>query len=71
MFELGRENTEDEMDANEKRVETCQSIDWYKVGETRVVEVAGVWIEIRFVGRKGPKGRIAITAPPGTQFRSQ
>jgi hypothetical protein len=49
---------------------TCQSIEWYGEGQIRVVEVDGVRITIRFVGRRGRRGRIAITAPPGTLFRS-
>lgn len=45
------------------------SIDCYSEGESRRIEVAGIEITIRFVGRKGRKGRIAITAPAGTVFR--
>ena len=47
-----------------------QSIDWYSEGESRVVEVGDVRIEVRFVGRKGRQGRIAIVGPPGTTYRS-
>ena len=43
----------------------CQSIEWYSEGQSRVVEVNGVQITIRFVGRRGRRGRIAIIAPPG------
>jgi hypothetical protein len=39
-------------------------------GETRVVEVAGVRMTVRFIGRKGHRGRIAIAAPPGATFRT-
>jgi hypothetical protein len=45
-----------------------QSIDWYHPGESRVVEVGGVQVTVRFVGRKGRRGRIAITAPAGPTF---
>ena len=45
-----------------------QCIDWYAEGEERVVEAGGIRIVIRFVGRKGRRGRIAITAPPGATF---
>ena len=45
-----------------------QSTDWYAEGESCVVETGEVRIEIRFVGRKGRKGRIAITAPCGSRF---
>jgi hypothetical protein len=47
---------------------TCQSIDWYAEGETRTVQLDGVQITIRFIGRKGRKGRIAIEAPAGAVF---
>jgi hypothetical protein len=40
----------------------CQCIDWYHEGEERIVEVGGVQVTVRFVGRKGRRGRIAITA---------
>ena len=47
---------------------TSQCIDWYAEGEERIVEVGGVQMTVRFVGRKGRRGRIAITAPPGAAF---
>jgi hypothetical protein len=47
------------------------SIDWYSEGETRIVEGDGVRVIVRFVGRHGRRGRIAITAPPGAAFRSE
>jgi|WetSurMetagenome_2_1015567.scaffolds.fasta_scaffold2008356_1 hypothetical protein len=50
--------------------ESSRSIDWYAEGEERVVEVGGVQVVIRFVGRRGRRARIAITAPPGTAFLS-
>lgn len=50
------------------RNRTSQSIDWYSEGETRIVEADGVHIEVRFVGRKGRKARIVITAPSGSTF---
>ena len=46
-----------------------QCIDWYHEGQTRLVEANGVRIEVRFVGRKGRRARIAIVAPPGAAFR--
>jgi hypothetical protein len=48
----------------------CQSIDWYHEGQSRSVEVDSVTVTVRFVGRKGRKARIAITAPAGAVFRS-
>ena len=50
---------------------TSQSIEWYAEGEERVVETDGFQVVVRFVGRKGRRGRIAITAPPGAAFRSR
>jgi hypothetical protein len=47
---------------------TCRCLDWYSEGETRVVEIDGVRVTVRFVGRKGRRGRIAIEAPAGTVF---
>ncbi len=52
------------------RSPTSVSIDWYSEGETRVVEVDGVQVLVRFVGREGRRGRIAIAAPAGSVFRS-
>jgi len=50
---------------------TCsRSIDWYAEGEARVVEVAGVRISVRLIGRKGRRARIAIAAPAGAVFRT-
>ena len=47
-----------------------QCIDWYAEGEERIVDAGGIRVVIRFVGRKGRRGRIAITAPPGAAFRA-
>jgi hypothetical protein len=47
-----------------------QTIDWYRNGECRTVTIGGVLVTIRFVGRKGRRGRIAISAPLGAVFRS-
>jgi hypothetical protein len=49
--------------------QTCRSIDWYAEGESRIVETDGVRVEIRYVGRRGRRGRIAIRAPAGAVFR--
>jgi hypothetical protein len=48
----------------------CQSIDWFAEGEAKVVEVGGVRVVIRFIGRKGRRGRIAIEAPAGAVFQA-
>jgi len=42
---------------------------WVYKGEANVVEVNGVRIVVRFVGRRGRRGRIAIEAAPGAVFR--
>jgi len=47
-----------------------QSIDWYAEGQRRTVEVNGVRVVVRFIGRKGRRGRIAIEAPAGAVFRT-
>ena len=51
--------------------QTSQSIEWYAEGEERIVDAGGIRIVVRFVGRKGRRGRIAITAPPGAAFRAR
>jgi hypothetical protein len=50
---------------------TSQSIDWYAEGQSRSVEVDGVRIIVRFIGRKGRRGRIAIEAPSGAVFTTE
>ena len=42
-----------------------QHIDWYAPGESRSFVVDGVRVEVRFVGRKGRRGRIAVVGPAG------
>jgi hypothetical protein len=49
---------------------TSRSVEWYSEGDERVVEVSGVRIVIGFIGRKGRRARIVITAPAGATFRS-
>jgi hypothetical protein len=58
-------------DAPASKPRQSVSIDWYAEGQTRMVEVAGVRIVVRFIGRKGRRGRIAIEAPAGAVFREQ
>ena len=50
---------------------TSQSVDWYHEGESRTVDVAGVQVTVRLVGRKGRRSRIAIVAPAGAEFREE
>lgn len=47
---------------------TSVCIDWYAEGQGRSVEVNGIRVLVRFVGRKGRRGRIAIEAPAGAEF---
>ena len=49
---------------------TTQSIDWYAEGESRIIVSDGVRVTVRFIGRKGRRGRIMISAPPGATFWS-
>lgn len=60
----------DEMKTEPPDDRVCQSIEWYAEGKCRVVEVDGVRVTVRFVGRRGRRARIAITAPAGTEFRA-
>jgi hypothetical protein len=47
---------------------TSTSIEWYSEGQSRIVEVDGIKIAVRFIARKGRRSRIAITAPAGAVF---
>ncbi len=52
------------------RAPTCQCIDWFHEGEFKVVEIGGIQVTVRYIGRKGRRGRIAIEAPAGAVFSS-
>ena len=56
------------MDERERTETVSQTYDWYSEGEGRTVEVAGIVIVVKFVGRKGRRARIAIAAPGGAVF---
>lgn len=47
---------------------TCRSVDWYAEGDSRVVQCDGIAITVRYVGRKGRRGRIMIEAPAESDF---
>lgn len=47
---------------------TSRCVDWYAEGQSRTVEVHGIRVTIRFIGRKGRRGRIEIEAPSGAVF---
>ena len=51
-------------------VDRSQCVEWYHEGQSRVVDANGVRIEVRFIGRKGRRGRIAIVAPLGAAFQA-
>jgi hypothetical protein len=55
-------------DSFSSELRTSQSIDWYASGQSRTVEINGVQVTVRFVGRKGRRARIAIVAPAGSIF---
>jgi hypothetical protein len=65
-----KQNTAESDAGRQSKLDACQSIDWYSEGESRTVEIDGVQMTVRFVGRKGRRGRIAVTAPPGATFRA-
>lgn len=48
-----------------------QSVEWYHEGQARIVEVDGVRVEVRLIGRNGRRARIAIVAPPGAMFQAK
>jgi hypothetical protein len=48
--------------------DVCQSIDWYHEGDARMVLIGQVCIIVHFVGRKGRRARIRISAPAGADF---
>lgn len=45
-----------------------QTIEWFAPGQERVIEINGVAVVVRFVGRKGRRARIAVLAPSGLAF---
>lgn len=66
------DNGDDELPSEQPAVGACEcrSIEWYADGQARVVDVGGVRVVVRFVGRKGRRARIAIIAPPGAAFHA-
>jgi hypothetical protein len=43
-------------------------IAWFHPGQSRTIEIGSMKVTVRYVGRKGRRGRIAITAPAGAVF---
>jgi hypothetical protein len=64
---IERESREEE--TTQSMRPSSQSVDWYHEGESRTVEVNGVQVTVRLIGRKGRRSRIAIVAPAGAAFR--
>jgi hypothetical protein len=58
-----------QMTQHSEKSDVCQSIDWYHEGEARTIDADGVQVTVRFIGRKGRRARIAISAPAGAAFR--
>ena len=48
--------------------EQSQAIAWYSEGAVKRVIVGDVEVSVRFIGRKGRRSRIAISAPAGAIF---
>lgn len=53
----------------DKKADQSQMIDWYSEGEERTIEIGEVQVTVRFIGRKGRRGRISVVAPAGAVFR--
>jgi hypothetical protein len=60
--------TADKQTLAEAPTSTC--IDWFSEGESKQVDFNGVTVVVRFIGRKGRRGRIVIEAPAGSVFRA-
>ena len=45
-----------------------ETIDWYAEGQSRTVMIGDDEVRIRFVGRKGRRGRIVISVPAGARI---
>lgn len=52
--------------ATDAAVSRCA--DWMSEGESRVVELGELRVVVRYVGRRGRRGRIVIEAPAGAEF---
>ena len=59
-----KKNNDKNSARNRTRVptEVSRSTEWYAAGDEWIVDVGGIWMVVRFVGRKGRRGRIAIIA---------
>ena len=55
----------------DKDREQCQSIEWYAEGQVREVDVGGIRVTVRFVGRRGRRGRISIVATSVAVYRNE
>ncbi len=47
-------------------IEPVEIVDWFSQGESCSLQIGETSVVIRFIGRKGRRARIAVTAMPGT-----
>lgn len=47
-------------------IEPVELVDWFSQGESCLLQIGGTRVEVRFIGRKGRRARISISASPGT-----
>ncbi len=49
---------------------SSQVVSWFAEGQGLTIDFAGLTVIVRYVGRKGRRARIAVTAPPASVFHS-
>ena len=52
---------------NEGAIRTCRCIDWFSEGDAKLLEVDGIRVTVKLIGRKARRARIAIEVAPATQ----
>ena len=45
-----------------ERIEPIEVIDWFSQGESCSLQIGGMSVVVRFIGRKGRRARIAVSA---------
>ena len=43
-------------------IEPVELVDWFSQGESCLLQIGGTSVVVRFIGRKGRRARIAVTA---------
>lgn len=43
-------------------IEPVELVDWFSQGESCSLQIGGTSVEVRFIGRKGRRARIAVSA---------